>query len=149
MSQVIISWGSLHTLVDIIALLYTSNVFESSLNNLRLFFNIPSNSNRIIQSFILKEKQILVWAYCFLACAGLVENLLQVAVMKKWVKDGKKKQLSAWSIININNFKGKVKINLYLLSISWVFDQHNFSYSTLKFFVFGRFFVNFLPGKRK
>ena len=31
-------------------------------------------------------------------------------MMKKWVKEGKKKQLSAWSIININNFEGEVKI---------------------------------------
>ena len=60
----------------IMAQWYTSNVFESSLNNIRLFFSIPSNSNRIIRSFILKEKQVLVQAYCFLACAGPVENLL-------------------------------------------------------------------------
>ena len=63
-------------LVDVMAQWYTSNVFESSLNNLKLFFSMPSNSNRIIRSFILKEKQILVRAYCFLACAGPVENLL-------------------------------------------------------------------------
>ena len=63
-------------LVDVMAQWYTSNVFESSLNNLKLFFSMPSNSNRIIRCFILKEKQILVRAYCFLACAGPVENLL-------------------------------------------------------------------------
>ena len=63
-------------LVDVMTQWYTSNVFESSLNNLKLFFSMPSNSNRIIRCFILKEKQILVRAYCFLACAGPVENLL-------------------------------------------------------------------------
>ena len=47
-------------LVDVMAQWYTSNVFESSLNNLKLFFSMPSNSNRIIRSFILKEKQVLV-----------------------------------------------------------------------------------------
>ena len=30
--------------------------------------------------------------------------------MKKWVKERKETQLSAWSITNINNFKGKVNI---------------------------------------
>ena len=30
--------------------------------------------------------------------------------MKKWVKERKKTQLSAWSITNINNFEGKVNI---------------------------------------
>ena len=59
-----------------------------------------------------------------------------------------KKQLSAWSVININNFEGKTK-TMYLLFISWIFDQYNLSYSTLKSFVFGRFFVNFQPGKKK
>ena len=39
--------------------------------------------NKIIRSFILKEKQVLVWAYCSLACAALVENLRLVAVMKR------------------------------------------------------------------
>ena len=62
-------------LVGAMAQWYTSNVFESSLNSLKLFFSMPSNSNRIIQSFILKEKRVLVPAYCFLACAGPVENL--------------------------------------------------------------------------
>ena len=62
-------------LVDVMAQWYTSNVFESSLNNLKLFFSMPSNSNRIIRSFIWKKKQVLVRAYCFLACAGPVENL--------------------------------------------------------------------------
>ena len=56
---------------------------------------------------------------CFLPCAGLVENLRQVAVVKKWVKERKKKQLSAWSIMNINNFEGKVKI--YCLCIMYVY----------------------------
>ena len=69
---------------------------------------MPSNSNRIIQSFILKENQVLLRAYCFLAGAGPVENL-QVAVMEKWVKKSEKKQLSAWYIMNINNFEDKVK----------------------------------------
>ena len=63
-------------LVDVMVQWYTSNVFESSLNNLKLFFSMPSNSNRIIRSFILKEKQVLVRAYWFLVCAVLVENLL-------------------------------------------------------------------------
>ena len=62
-------------LVDVMVQWYTSNVFESSLNNLKLFFSMPSNSNRIIRSFILKKKRILARAYCFLACAGPVENL--------------------------------------------------------------------------
>ena len=35
-------------LVDVMALWYTSNVFESSLNNRRLFFSMPSISDRII-----------------------------------------------------------------------------------------------------
>ena len=65
----------LRHLVDVMAQWDKGNVFESSLNNLKLFFSMPSKSNRIIQSFILKEKQILVWTYCFLACAGPVENL--------------------------------------------------------------------------
>ena len=30
--------------------------------------------------------------------------------MKKWVKEKKKKQLSAWYIMNINSFEGKVRI---------------------------------------
>ena len=34
--------------VDVTAQWYTSNVFESSVNNLKLFFGMPSNSNRII-----------------------------------------------------------------------------------------------------
>ena len=38
---------------------------------------------------------------------------------------------------------------MYLLFISWVFDQYTLSYSTLKSFVFGRFFKNILPGKLK
>ena len=62
-------------LVDVMGQWYTSNVFQSSLNNLKLFFSMPSNSNRIIRSFIWKEEQVLVRAYCFLACAGPVENL--------------------------------------------------------------------------
>ena len=62
-------------LVDVMVQWYTSNVFESSLNNLKLFFSMPSNSNRIIRSFTWKQKQVLVRAYCFLACAGQVENL--------------------------------------------------------------------------
>ena len=45
-----------HHLVDVVAQWHTSNVFESSLNKLKLFFSMPSNSNRIIGSFILKEK---------------------------------------------------------------------------------------------
>ena len=61
-------------LVDVMVQWYTSNVFESSLNNLKLFFSMPSNSNRIILSFILKEKRVSVQAYCFLVCAGPVEN---------------------------------------------------------------------------
>ena len=61
-------------LVDVMVQWYTSNVFESSLNNLKLFFSMPSNSNRIIRSFILKEKQVLVRAYCFLACADPVKT---------------------------------------------------------------------------
>ena len=61
-------------LVDVMVQWYTSNVFESGLNSLKLFFSMPSNSNRIIQSFILKEIRVLVRAYCFLACAGPVEN---------------------------------------------------------------------------
>ena len=77
-------------LVDVMALWYTSNV----LNNLKLFFSMPSNSNRIIGSFILKEKQVLVRKYCFLACKGPVENL-QVSVIKKWVNEREKNQLSA------------------------------------------------------
>ena len=40
---------------------------------------MPANSNRIIQSSILKEtktkpKQVLVHTDCFLACGGPVEN---------------------------------------------------------------------------
>ena len=30
--------------------------------------------------------------------------------MKKWVNEREKNQLSAWSIMNMNNFEGKVKI---------------------------------------
>ena len=94
------------------ALWYTSNVFESSLNNLKLFFRMPSNSNRIIQSFILKQKQVLMRAYCFLACSGPVENLLQVAEMKNWVKERKEKTnfCMIYMIMNINNCEGKVKV---------------------------------------
>ena len=62
-------------LVDVMVQWYTSNVFEPSLNKLKLFFSMPSNSNRIIRSFILKEKRVLVRPYCFLACARPVENL--------------------------------------------------------------------------
>ena len=62
-------------LIDVMAQLYTSNVFKSSLSNLKLFFSMTSNSNRIIRFFTLKEKQILVWAYCFWACVEPVENL--------------------------------------------------------------------------
>ena len=61
--------------VDVTAQWYTSNIFDSSLNNLKLGFSMPSNSNRIIRSFILEEKRVLVRAYCFLACTGPVENL--------------------------------------------------------------------------
>ena len=64
-----------HHLVDVVAQWHTSNVFESSLNKLKLFFSMPSNSNRIIRSFILKEKRVFMRAYCFLACARPVENL--------------------------------------------------------------------------
>ena len=81
-------------LVDVMAQCYTINIFESTLNNLKLFFSMLSNSNGIIQSFVLKEKQDLVRAYCFMVCAGPVENLQQVTVMKKWVRETKKKQLS-------------------------------------------------------
>ena len=62
-------------LVDVTALWHTSKVFESSLNSLKLFFTKPANSDRLIRSFILKEKQFLALAGCFLACAGSVENL--------------------------------------------------------------------------
>ena len=65
-------------LVDIMALWYKSNVFESSLNNLRLFFSMHSNSNRIIQSFILKEKQVLMQAYSFLAGAGQLKTFFKL-----------------------------------------------------------------------
>ena len=82
-------------LVDVMAQSYTSNVFESSLNSLKLFFSMPSNSNRISKSFILKEIRFFVRAYCFLACTGPVENFQSVVVMKKRVKEKKKKQLSA------------------------------------------------------
>ena len=63
-------------LVDVKALWHTSKVSESSLNKLKLLFSMSdANSNRIILSFILKEKQVLTLANCFLACAGPVENL--------------------------------------------------------------------------
>ena len=65
-------------LVDIMALWYKSNVFESSLNNLRLFFSMHSNSNRIIQSFILKEEQVLMQAYSFLAGAGQLKTFFKL-----------------------------------------------------------------------
>ena len=52
---------------------------------------MPANSNRIIRFFILKEKQVSAQADCYLASAWSVENLQQIAVMKKWVKEGKKK----------------------------------------------------------
>ena len=52
---------------------------------------LPANWNRIIWSFILKEKQVVVWADCFQACAVPVENLWYIAAMKNWVKEGKKK----------------------------------------------------------
>ena len=58
-------------LVDVMAHWYTSNVFESSLNNLQLFFSMPSNS----VLFYSLSGRVLVQAYCFLACAGPVENL--------------------------------------------------------------------------
>ena len=37
-----------HHLDDVMAQWYTSNVFESTLNKLKLFFRMPSNSNKII-----------------------------------------------------------------------------------------------------
>ena len=95
---------------DVTALWHRSNVSESSSKNFKLFFSMTSNSNRIIWSFILKEKQVFVRVDCFLASAEPVENLWKVAVMKKWVRERKKKQLSTWSIMNINNFKGNVRI---------------------------------------
>ena len=81
---------------------YTSNV-ESSLNNLRLFVSIPSNSNRIVWSFILKKKQ----EYCFLVCAGLLENLVKLLWWKIGLRRGRKQYQS---ILNINNSEVKVKI---------------------------------------
>ena len=56
--------GLARYLVDVTALWHASKVFESSLNNLKLFFSIPGNWIRIIQSFILKEKQVLTQAGC-------------------------------------------------------------------------------------
>ena len=89
-------------LVDVMAQWYTSNV-ESSLNNLRLFVSIPSNSNRIIWSFILKKKQ----EYCFLVCAGLLENLVKLLWWKIGLRRGRKQYQS---ILNINHSEVKVKI---------------------------------------
>ena len=72
-----------------------SKVFESTLNNLKLFFSMPSTWNSIVSSFILKEKQVLEWADCFMSCAVPVENLRYIAIVKKWLKEEEKKQLSA------------------------------------------------------
>ena len=85
------------------------------------------------------------------------------------LRKGRKKQLSAWSIMNINNFKGKVRIKFvftfYFMSfwpvqltvvlgyskfeIIWSCCNSSYSVSKWKSFVFGRFFVNLLPGKSK
>ena len=53
-----------------VTLWHTSKIFESSLNNLKLFFSMFANLDRIIWSFISEEKQVLERADCFLACPG-------------------------------------------------------------------------------
>ena len=51
--------------------------------------------------------------------------------------------------MNINNFEGKVKVKFVFTFYFMGFCQYTLSYSTLKSFVFGRFFKNILPGKLK
>ena len=48
-----------HHLADATALRHTSKVFESNLNNLKLFFSMLANSDRIIRSFALRKQQVL------------------------------------------------------------------------------------------
>ena len=85
----------------------------------------------------------------------LIKQCHQLKTLSKllWWKSGlrsrRKKQLSAWSVININNFEGKTK-TMYLLFISWIFDQYNLSYSTLKSFVLVDFlWISNLENKSK
>ena len=86
-------------LVDVKALWHTSEVFESSSNKLKLFFTMPTNSNRIIRSFILKEKQ------------GKLPR------PKNGLRRGKKNNfLHLLSILVI--LKVRKTVNLYLLYIS-------------------------------
>ena len=105
----------------------TSKVFESSLNNLKLFFSMPADSNRIIQSFICGANRL------FWLAQGQLESCC-----------GEEKKSSLHDLFSISIIlKVKERLTLYLLFISWVFDHYNLSYSTLKSFAFGRFFLNF------
>lgn len=51
---------------------------KSSLNNLKIFFSIPGNSNRIIRSFVSKKQQVLVKQTVFwhTQCQSVRENPL-------------------------------------------------------------------------
>ena len=140
-----------HHLVDVAALWYTSKVFESIIylfiyycsyslkekcftkSYLHVMYDIwqiymPANLNRIIKSVILKEKQVLPQAVCFWLEQGQLKIFSMLPWWKSGLRRGRKKQLSEWSIININNFEGKDKIRKstspYLLF--WICDGYVF-----------------------
>lgn len=103
------------------SLCHTCKVFESSLNNnLKLFFSMSVNWNRIIWSFVLTKQQVLVWAGCFLPCVGPVKNIWCSAMIKKYLMmyEGKKKNMQAFlhdllSILIIPKVKIQFEFTFY------------------------------------
>ena len=119
-----------HHLVDVTALWHISKVFESSLNNL-IFFSMPVNLNRIIWSFVLKEKQILTQAEHFLAVQGQLRIFGKLPQRKSGWRKGRKNNFLQDFLSILIEVKVKIKFAFtfyfmsFWLDFSWISNLEN------------------------
>ena len=85
---------------------------------------MPANSNRIIQSFILNEKQVLTRDRLF---SGLHRTIWKPLVMKNWFKDRKKHNVLhdlLWILI-ILKLKWRLKLASTIFYQVFIFSQND------------------------
>ena len=111
-----------------------------------IFFSMSANSNRINFILCFEGKPSFGVSRLFFDLRRHDQIFGKLPQWKSGLKKERKTQLSAWSITNINNFDDKAKIKFAFTSL-WVSDHYRLSYSTVKSFIFCRFFMNILPGK--